>query len=185
MQPRLTVLLTATLGLLLMTSPARAQGQPPGQAREQTRNQSSDRIPNQLPAFVQLRVETVLATDASHDFDTRLTGMRSQLQAFRYSAYRLVQEERRYVGFGSQAEFSLPGGRFLQVVPEQFVNEQIALRVLLMEGGLPSPLMSTLLSIPNSGTLFVAGRKHQGGTLIIRIGASAEMRQPTAASARE
>lgn len=157
---RLASCLTAVFGLLALGSIADAQ----------------DRLPNRVPgrdsAAVQLRVQTVLATDASQDFDTRLTGMRSQLQAFRYSAYRLVQEERRHVGFGSQADFSLPGGRFLQVVPQQFVDEQIALRVLLMEGGTPSPLMSTLLSIPNRGTLFVAGRKHQGGTLIIRIGAS-------------
>lgn len=157
---RLASCLTVVFGLLASGSTADAQ----------------DRLPNRIPGrdspAVQLRVQTVLATDASQDFDTRLTGMRSQLQAFRYSAYRLVQEERRHVGFGSQADFSLPGGRFLQVVPQRFVDEQIALRVLLMEGGTPSPLMSTLLSIPNRGTLFVAGRKHQGGTLIIRIGAS-------------
>ena len=159
---RLASCLTVIFGLLAVGSTADAQ----------------DRLPNRVPdrdsATVQLRVQTVLATDASQDFDTRLTGMRSQLQAFRYSAYRLVQEERRHVGFGSQADFSLPGGRFLQVVPQQFVDEQIVLRVLLMEGGTPSPLMSTLLSIPNRGTLFVAGRKHQGGTLIIRIGASTD-----------
>ena len=128
--------------------------------------------------MVHLRVETVLATDTSQEFDNRLTGMRSQLLAFRYSAYRLVQEERRQVGFGKQANFSLPGGRFLQVVPKEYVNEQIALQVMLMEGVTPSPLMSTLLSIPNRGMLFVGGRKHQGGTLIIRIGASADTLPP-------
>lgn len=159
---RLASCLTVVFGLLALASAAGAQDQP------------SNRMPGRKPAVVQLRVQTVLATDASQDFDTRLTSMRSQLQAFRYSAYRLVQEERRHVGFGSQADFSLPGGRFLQVVPQQFVDEQIALRVLLMEGGTPSPLMSTLLSLPNRGTLFVAGRKHQGGTLIIRIGASTD-----------
>ena len=129
--------------------------------------------------MVHIRVETVLATDASQEFDTRLTGMRSQLLAFRYSAYRLVQEERRQVGFGKQANFSLPGGRFLQVVPKEYVNDQIALHVMLMEGASPSPLMSTLLSIPNRGMLFVGGRKHQGGTLIVRIGASADTLPPT------
>lgn len=124
--------------------------------------------------MINLRVETVLATDTSQEFDNRLTGMRSQLLAFRYSAYRLVQEEHRKVGFGKQANFSLPGGRFLQVVPKEYVHGQIALQVMLMEGTSPSPLMNTLLSIPNRGTLFVGGQKHQGGTLIIRIGASTD-----------
>ena len=135
-------------------------------------------VPASAGDMVHLRVETVLATDTSQEFDNRLTGMRSQLLAFRYSAYRLVQEERRKVGFGKQANFSLPGGRFLQVVPKEYVNEQIALQVMLMEGASPSPLMSTRLSIPNRGMLFVGGRKHQGGTLIIRIGASADTLPP-------
>lgn len=124
--------------------------------------------------MVELRIETVLATNGSQDFDDRLTDIRPQLSAFRYSSYQLVQEERRRVGWGTRADFSLPGGRFLQVVPKAYVNERIALQVMLMEGATPTPLMSTALSIRNHGTLFVGGRKHQEGMLIIRIGATAE-----------
>jgi hypothetical protein len=122
--------------------------------------------------MVELRVETVLATDSStREFDNRLTDIRPQLNEFRFSSYRLVQEERRSVNWGKQADFFLPGGRFLQVVPKEYANQRIALQVMLMEGTNPTPLMNTLLSIRNHGTLFVGGRKHQGGTLIIRIGA--------------
>jgi hypothetical protein len=124
--------------------------------------------------MVELRIETVLATNSSQDFDNRLIDIRPQLRAFRYSSYRLVQEERRRVGWGTRADFSLPGGRFLQVVPREYANERIALQLMLMEGTAPTPLMSTLLSIRNHGTLFVGGRKHQEGMLIIRIGAAAD-----------
>lgn len=124
--------------------------------------------------MVELHIETVLATNGSQDFDHRLTDIRPQLSAFRYSSYQLVQEERRRVGWGTRADFSLPGGRFLQVVPKEYVNERIALQVMLMEGATPTPLMGTALSIRNHGTLFVGGRKHQEGMLIIRIGATAE-----------
>jgi hypothetical protein len=123
---------------------------------------------------VELRVETVLATDSSKEVDSRLDDMRPQLDKFRYSSYRLVQEERRLVDWGKQADFFLPGGRFLQVVPKGYINKRIALQVMLIEGTDPTPLMDTLLSIRNHGTLFVGGRKHQGGTLIIRIGAVAD-----------
>ena len=152
---RLTFLIPAVLGLFLFTASASAG------------------------EMVYICVETVLATDNSREFDNRLIPIRPQLRHFRYKAYRLVQEECRKVGSGKQTSFSLPGGRFLQVVPKEYVNEQIALRVMLMEGVSPSPLMSTLLSIPNRGMLFVGGRKHQGGTLIIRIGASADTLPPT------
>lgn len=124
--------------------------------------------------MVEVRIDTVLATNSSKDFDNRLGNMRRQLSAFRFSSYRLVQEERRQVGWGKQADFSLPGGRFLQVVPKEYVNEQIALQVMLMEGSTPTSLMSTYLRIPNPGALFIAGRPHQEGTLIIRIGVAAE-----------
>ena len=124
--------------------------------------------------MVELRVETVLATDSSKEFDTRLTDIRPQLNRFRYSSYRLVQEERRRVDWGKQANFSLPGGRFLQVVPKEYTNKRIALQVMLMEGTTPTPLMNTLLSIRNHGTVYFGGRKHQEGMLIIRIGATAD-----------
>lgn len=123
---------------------------------------------------VELRVETVLATNATPYFDTRLADIRRQLDAFRYKSYRLVQEERRKVGWGTQVDFSLPGGRTLQVVPKHLIEERIALEVMIMEGASPTPLMNTTLSIKNHGTLFFGGRRHQDGTLIIRIGAAAE-----------
>lgn len=126
---------------------------------------------------VELRIETVLATNTTNDspyFDARLQEFRSQWDTFRYKSYRLVQEERRRVGWGAQVDFSLPGGRTLQVVPKHLIEERIALEVRIMEGTSPTPLMNTVLSIKNHGTLFFGGRRHQGGTLIIRIGAAAE-----------
>ncbi len=123
---------------------------------------------------VELRIETVLASNASPYFDRRLEDIRRQLGVFRYKSYRLVQEERRRVGWGSQVDFSLPGGRILQVVPKQFADDRIALQVMIMEGASPTPLMNTALSIKNHGTLFFGGRRHQDGTLIIRIGATAD-----------
>ena len=122
--------------------------------------------------MVELRIETVLATDVVEKLDDRLTGMRKQLDAFRYSSYRLVQEERRRVSYGKEANFLLPGGRLLQVVPKQHTNDKISLQVMLMEGATPTPLMNTSLLIPNHGMFFVGGPKHAAGALIIRIGAA-------------
>jgi len=124
--------------------------------------------------MVELRVETVLATDSSKEVDNRLNDIRPQLKEFRYASYRLVQEERRLVDWGKQANFSLPGGRFHQVIPKAYNDERIALQVMLMGGASPTPMIDAVLSIRNHGMLFVAGPKHQEGTLIIRIGATAD-----------
>jgi len=127
-----------------------------------------------LASEVELRVETVLATNSSTEFDNRLTDMKSQLErTFHYSSYHLVQEVHRKVNWGHQEDFSLPGGRLLQIIPKGYTNHRIALQVMLMEGSTPSPLMNASLSFPNNGMVFFAGRKHQSGILIIRIGAAA------------
>ena len=123
---------------------------------------------------VELRIETVLATNASPYFDDRLKDIRRQIETFRYKSYQLVQEERRKVGWGTQVDFSLPGGRTLQVTPKQLINERIALKLMIMEGTPPASIMNTALSIKNHGMLFFGGRRHQDGTLIIRIGAATE-----------
>lgn len=122
--------------------------------------------------MVELRIETVLATDVVEKLDDRLSDMRKQLDIFRYSSYRLVQEERRRVAYGKEANFQLPGGRFLQVMPKQRTKDSISLQVMLLEGATPTPLMNTSLLIPNHGMFFVGGPKHAAGALIIRIGAA-------------
>jgi hypothetical protein len=125
--------------------------------------------------IVEIRIETVLATNAPQDEDDRLPNMPQWRGAFNYTSYRLVQEERRRVGWGKQVNFFLPGGRLLQVVPKAHTkNNLIALQVMLMEGTTPTSLMNTSLLLPNRGTLFIGGRKHQEGMLLIRIGATAE-----------
>ena len=123
---------------------------------------------------VAVEVETILATNNAEQMDDRLTDLRSRLSIFRYSSYQLVQKKSQLVSWGKQANFMLPGGRFLQVVPREYVNERIGLQVILFEGDTPTPLLSTKLSILNRGLLFVGGREHQGGMLILKIGAATE-----------
>lgn len=123
---------------------------------------------------VAVEVETILATNNSEQMDNRLTDIRRRLRIFRYSSYQLVHKRSQLVGWGKQADFMLPGGRFLQVVPREYVNERIGLQVILLEGDTPTPLMSTKLSIRNRGLLFVMGREYQGGMLILKIGAATE-----------
>jgi hypothetical protein len=122
---------------------------------------------------VTVQVETILATNSEEPVDDRLPDIRHQLKAFRYSSYKLVQEKSQLVSWGKKASFSLPGGRFLQVVPRAYANERIGLQVIFLEGGIPTPLMSTTLNIRNHGKLYIS-REHQGGMLILRIGAKTE-----------
>jgi hypothetical protein len=122
---------------------------------------------------VALHVRTVLATDSGSDFDTRLDGYRGQLRGlFRYNSYRLVKEEERHCAFGRSNNFEIPGGRYLEVLPVQFREDRLKLRVLLIEGTSPPPL-DTDFTVPNRGNIWVGGPRNPDGVLLISIGAEA------------
>jgi hypothetical protein len=122
---------------------------------------------------VALHVRTVLATDSGTDFDARLDGYRRQLRGlFRYSSYRLVKEEDRHCAFGRSNNFEIPGGRYLEVLPVQFREDRLKLRVLLIEGTSPPPL-DTDFTVPNRGNIWVGGPRNPDGVLLISIGAEA------------
>lgn len=130
--------------------------------------------PQSTSENVTVHVETILATNSEEPVDSRLKDIRRRLGAFRYSSYQLVQEKSQLVSWDKKASFTLPGGRFLQVVARAYANERIALQLTFLEGGIPTPLMSTTLNIRNRGKLYIGGREHQGGMLILRIGATTE-----------
>ena len=120
---------------------------------------------------VALHVRTVLATDSGSDFDARLDGYRRQLRdLFRYSSYRLVKEEERHCAFGRRNNFEIPGGRYLEVLPVQFREDRLKLRVLLIEGT-SSPPLDTDFTVPNRGNIWVGGPRNPDGVLLISIGA--------------
>lgn len=122
---------------------------------------------------VALHVRTVLATDSSGDFDSRLATYHRQLRGlFRFTSYRLVKEEERHCPFGRNNNFEIPGGRYLEVLPMAFKEDRVKLRVLLIEGTSPPPL-DTDFTVPNRGNIWVGGPRNPDGVLLISIGAEA------------
>ncbi|MBM4255649.1 MAG: hypothetical protein FJ147_07105 [Deltaproteobacteria bacterium] len=132
-----------------------------------------------LAEEVELHIETVLATNSARPSDAKLKDLQPVLvETFHYSSYRLVQEIRQRTRWGESIKVSLPGDRQMQVTPRAYERQRIALQVMLREGKNPTSLLNASLSFPNNGTIFFAGRKHQDGVLIIRIGASAKEKEP-------
>jgi hypothetical protein len=134
-----------------------------------------------LAQEVELRIETVLATNSPVAAPGLIRGFEGQFNpdlqkqltsAFPYESYQLLERVSRKGQLGKREDFSLPGGRLLQIAPREYTNHRIALQIMLMEGSAPSPFMNAALSLPNNGTVFYGGRRYQGGILIIRIGAT-------------
>ena len=130
-----------------------------------------------LPAvagdMVEVRIETVLASNTPQEADRRLERIRAHLdRLFRYTSYRLVQGERRMTRWGSPTSFNLPGGRFLEVLPKSHANNRVSMHVIMIEGD--KPIVNTELVLQNGGVFFVGGRTHDEGVLITSIGVAAD-----------
>lgn len=119
---------------------------------------------------VEVRLGAVLASNSGNEFDARLTSLQRQFDTlFRYTSYRLVKEERQQVPWGGKVAFDIPGGRYLLVIPREFKNERISMRVMLIEG--TRPVVDTALSLRNHATFLVGGPQQHEGVLILSIGA--------------
>jgi hypothetical protein len=117
-----------------------------------------------------LRIGAVFASNTEQVFDPRLAKMRLQFDTlFPYTSYRLIKEERRTVAWGRQAGFDLPGGRYLLVIPREYKDGRVSMKLMMVEGS--RPLFDTVVGLRNQGTFLIGGPRHQDGVLIIAIGA--------------
>ncbi|OGQ48737.1 MAG: hypothetical protein A3I10_05130 [Deltaproteobacteria bacterium RIFCSPLOWO2_02_FULL_57_26] len=119
------------------------------------------------PQGLHLRIGTILASNESEDFDPKLSRMKNQLEVIKYSSYRLIKEEVQKVQWRLNAVFEVPGGRSLVILPQEYRNQRLALKVRLLQGD--KPLVDTTVRLRNRGYFLLGGPAHEGGVLILSI----------------
>jgi hypothetical protein len=119
---------------------------------------------------VEVRIGAVLASNSGQEFDARLAAMHRQFNTlFPYSSYRLMKEERQRVPWGGKVGFDIPGGRYVLVIPREFKNDRVSMKVMVIEGA--RPIVDTAISLRNHATFLVGGPRQDEGVLILSIGA--------------
>jgi hypothetical protein len=116
---------------------------------------------------VQVQVGIILASNESDCLDPKLSRMKSQLEVIKYRCYHLLNEQIQKVPWQSNVVFEIPGGRFLVVMPQEFRNNRLSLKVRLLEG--EKPLLDTTVRLRNRGNFLLGGPPHDSGVLIISI----------------
>jgi hypothetical protein len=116
-----------------------------------------------------IQVTTVQATD-SGECDPSLEPLRARLRKVAgYTSYRALADERRTVGWHSEEEFRLPGGRTLLLWPKSMQDHRVVLQVRLLDG--TRRLVDTQVRLQNRGFMvFGLGRDGHianGATLIL------------------
>lgn len=119
---------------------------------------------------VEVHIGAVLASNSGQEFDQRLAAMHRQFQVlFPYSSYRLVKEQRQQVPWGAKVGFDIPGGRYVLVIPKEFKNDRVLMKVMIIEGA--RSIVDTALSLRDHATFLVGGPHDPNGVLILSIGA--------------
>ena len=108
-----------------------------------------------LPVFaaaaLEVQVTSVRASDRGPS-DAGLQDFRPRLRRLvGYRAFRIVQDERQDCAWGSAAEFQIPGGRVLRVVPKQMRDQAVVMQVHLVEG--KRKLVDTDVRLQNRGVM--------------------------------
>jgi len=116
-----------------------------------------------------VQVTTVQATD-SGECDPSLEPLRARLRKVAgYTSYRALADERRTVGWHSEEEFQLPGGRSLLLWPKAMQDHRVVLQVRLLDG--TRRLVDTQVRLQNRGFMVFGlgrdGHVGNGATLIL------------------
>jgi hypothetical protein len=122
---------------------------------------------------VKIKIDTILASNQKDEFDSRLKPIEKQLKkSLKYRSYRLLKEESQNLPAQGNGSFDVPGGRTLIVSPQDFTNQQIALKVRLQGG--EKPLLDTTLKLENKTNFIFAGPPHENGVLVLVIWATVQ-----------
>ena len=123
-----------------------------------------------LAHAVEVRIGAVLASNSGKELDQRLASMQRQFNTlFAYSSYRLIKEQRQQVAWGEKVGFDIPGGRYVLVIPKEFKDNRVLMKVMVIEGS--RPIVDTALSLRDHATFLVAGPREHDGVIILSIGA--------------
>ena len=118
---------------------------------------------------VQLRIGSILASNKTGDCDPKLAKL-DQLKVFKYPCYRLLREDSQNATWNVDATFEIPGGRSLIVTPQERRDNQLSLKVRLIERG--KPVSDTTVRLKEGGNFLLGGPPHEGGVLILSISAA-------------
>ena len=123
-------------------------------------------VPVTQAGSLDVQITTVRAAERGPS-DAQLVALRPRLRRLvGYRSYRVVQEQRRQCAWGNREAFTIPGGRFLHVMPKGMRDQAVLMQIQLQDGA--RALVDTDVRLQNRGVmLFSVGEDADGALLII------------------
>lgn len=114
------------------------------------------------------RVRVIHASSGPFQVDPRLRDLEPELRSvFRYTSYRLLNEQAMNLGQNQTGRVSIPGGRVLELTPAGVVNGRIKYRISILKNR--SRVFGTEILLLNGSSLTIGGPAFQNGFLLFNI----------------
>ncbi|MBU1342620.1 MAG: hypothetical protein KKE44_20245 [Proteobacteria bacterium] len=127
------------------------------------------------PAFgnsqVLTDVKVIHASTGSQHVDPGLNPIISELQSvFKYTAYRLLNDQQLNLRFNQKGRVTLPGERTLTVMPSDMDGKRIRYQIEIQKNN--QPIFQTQVLLRNNSSITIGGPQFNNGVLLFNISGS-------------
>ena len=133
---------------------------------------ASSLIPSLAEAFTGLnvKVEVIKADQNSKEIDPELTDLVKELgPLLNFTGFSLLKKTETRLNVKQKQEIILSTDRLLELQFLEFSNNQARLQIRIMEKN--KETFRTVLLLVDKGSALIGGPPHEGGVLLLRIGA--------------
>ncbi len=128
------------------------------------------------PLFAANSVKTIVkvihASTGSNQVDSSLNSIISELKSvFKYTSYRLLNNQQLTQQFNQQGSVNLPGNRTLVITPTEMNGKRIKYQIAIKKGS--KSIFQTQVLLKNNNSITIGGPKHEDGVLLFNIMGSA------------
>jgi hypothetical protein len=124
------------------------------------------------PAMAKNRVLTdvkvIHASTTSNTVDSSLKDIIPELKSvFKYTSYRLLNEQRMTLGFKQKGRVTLPGNRTMIVIPADIEGRRIRYRINILKNN--RSVFQTQVLLRNNSSITIGGPQFKNGVLLLNI----------------
>jgi hypothetical protein len=113
-------------------------------------------------------VKVIHASTTSNTVDSSLKDIIPELKSvFKYTSYRLLNEQRMTLGFKQKGRVTLPGNRTMIVIPADIEGRRIRYRINILKNN--RSVFQTQVLLRNNSSITIGGPQFKNGVLLLNI----------------
>lgn len=118
-------------------------------------------------------VKVIHASTGSNQIDPSLAGIIPELKSvFKYTSYRLLNDQRFNLQFNQEGRVNLPGERMLSVMPADMDGKRIRYQIDIQKNN--HSIFQTQVLLKDNSSITIGGPQLNDGVLLINISGSVQ-----------